>query len=655
MFEKDVDYDRRESDDQNSDSGEPDYGKLGFFSAILNEELDTLLKRLDVDITFSKARLEELYQIRKSSHQEKILRLEGIILAFEEKRKTLVDEINELHDKLVEQYEIIAKGQVHLVEKRIEDARKELLNMLDAISKIHHKRGNEQGKISERFKTSTNVLSELAQRYKETYEEVKDKSKQLMKSGVSYVSIHLLLSVSAIVAVASGSFFSIFAEKSDLGAKQLPFQLLYHVFLSSEEFFKITDNRIEGGMLMFAILAAFLIITSFVIYFCQFVLTGIGHSKGEFKFGKAIGGKNGRFSTKISSRTFLAFWLNLLPFFFLLGAFFILVCVGSNPGDLKKLAEGMASNSLGVIISLMSGGLFFLYIIKVIEPRVSFLKENEKPKRFVFIEVSLLMGAFIVFLVLLIVVALLPIDSIGQEKAEVSSTAGFLITVTISGILTGYAIRHLSLLITTEYLELTQVRLAYLSTLLSGDQPLAAWLSENTQFGKHFHKLQKELYQLISGKLKVSNYLYHVWPYPLYITSVINRLSQLVRQRDSQKGYLSPQLNSFERINFPEQRIKIDQLSKQFERLDDDLFKISGERRIVRKSNLRSTGSEMRKYEEKLEKSRGDLYELELELNDKKIQLNKQHYLRESEIKDGFILGMWFVKSGFYDHRMRMV
>jgi len=399
-------------------------------------------------------------------------------------------------------------------------------------------------------------------------------------------------------------------------------------------------------------------LTGGIAWGCQWLLDKYEKVKTKNKFVFEISeDEKFLFNTHISAKTFLSFWLQLIPFVFIFGIIFIVLILGNAAGNVANLDISLSGQVAGTAIAFLCSGIAFLYITKVIEPRIekqvasntqtSWLRSN--------IELFLLILLFLISIFgLLFGVEKLTGVALGNRFI---SLLEFAVCVLLTSFMLGYGLRYKGLISTTEYLERRLKEFAEAIKDNSRARPLNLMLAESKQFNKKYLELEEELLNLIISKTRVAqeflpnadkkNKQNNVkkqtsWWNKLFNKPIINDDAE---NTDKTVFEMSP----IEEVYFPgfkhhieELRSQIKTKSAEFRSTENRLFAIKEERSEYAKILLQN----IEKLENKISNYRKAITNRYFKWTQTIDVQKKQGDKENMEMWDGYDIGIWYRENG---------
>lgn len=642
-----------------SNYSEENQRKRGFYSAIQGKGLNEVLN--EVSSWFTKqTELKNVATNMRISYVEEQLNQIKVKIEEEKKKFTQVEIIeNELIVEKTKHEETISKldikfqdlinslGNAHknLVEDRLKEVKNELNELVNIYKDIFDNKLGHETELKTSVVQHRNLCDQLIEKNKKIYDTLSEKLEQIYLFGSSKISASFLLSVGLLSAVASGWFFAIFSDFNDLENQNWLFftlnNTINYLSLYIQEYGQFNAGK---GMVLYFL--AILLITSTVIYISQLFLYKMTNDRSDVQFGVNLSPQQKHFfKLKIKSNSTLSFWFQILPWVFGLGILFIVLAVGQSLGteteQIGQLGERLSSQLIGSTIALLCTGLFFLYVVKIIEPRKVAESTQATPhKKRGNRELIILVIVANIFLALITLSQ--TFDNLLEDRNSLLAIFCFVLLVNLTAFTLSYGIRQNGMIKTCNEAEEKMRYLSNFKKALSGSTPIHLWIQEERQFQRNFLSIQQELFNLIKIKNNSLNQntkpgFFRIFTSPKNGLINLGKLN-LARKKEAQ----------FYSRNFPALTNQIEEIRNQLnaeKRLSDELK--------VKITALRDGYSDFHnKINEELRRLKYTSYSLlrqRTEIESDKLtfhqKLEEQQLSIQQEVSEGYELGTWTKKT----------
>jgi hypothetical protein len=599
--------------------------------------VDDGLFKIQERIDAQKKRLQEVREGRSEMETE-AAEVKGEIDSLTQDHKNLIIQLGERHRDMIK--------------LRLETVRSELDNLVETYNKVYEAKYQNENELKAALKSQRDYYQELKTQLQGTYEKVKDKLDVLYPAGVGPFSTNFLMTVGFAASIAAAFLFGLFSVEEGLD-RQNVFLFFFEGAFNFADIFVEKYGALQAAFLMVALVLILFLVITFLVWGCQYLLDRYTNDRSWHNLGVKMKGNRSRFNSSIRARSLFSFWLQLLPWLFTAAIVFIIVAVGQSNGTIKTLLPQLTGQTIGLAIVLLCAGLFFLYVIKVVEPAAEKrTSEGRKSSSRWRINPELIIGIIILNVLLLILIFSDVI--VHSNSAKFNAIVGYAALVNLTAITLAYALRHKNLLGTRYHLERRVSDLTELLVSLSSTKPMKVWLTEEKQFSKRFLKLQDELLQLMESKTRNLNRL-DKWSGNLSrdegkkrgLGDLIRRLKAVVRSKEASVAS-DRELMRFRRINFPELSYQIDQLERalqnqksEYESLlikmkkvdehnSDIDWDVKGKLEALRRQHRIQLNSKMSFLDQKMQT---------------RLRLTRECKQAEAQLREGFLLGTWLQKN----------
>ncbi|MBL7731949.1 MAG: hypothetical protein JNM88_12280 [Chitinophagaceae bacterium] len=435
-------------------------------------EIDSIaairLNHIEETITFLNRRLQEIKHelaVAKAYCEEDDRVLQKLIAEKWQKEQELLA----LEKRLTETRIRLGEAKAGIINKSLDEAEiqiKKALNIQETIYK-------ESFRISkQKFEDEKDHLAKMAECYQQLYDHYKTRYEKVKKvltimdvDGISPVTTNALRSIAGTSFIAAGFFFSTFAAATGFGNKDLLYFILGGVLNTA-------DQDIAGVWKVLILLGLIGLITGISWLSYRLIKTLKRKSDeeiiSEILLGAAISKRVDKLDYKanIKSNNWYAFWLQLVPFILIIGLVALCVAYKASDENLNSLNASSEGLIVGAFVALALAGLIYLYVIKIVEPRLVHKQENNNGKYVNWVwanrELAFTLVAFLIFTICIIVI---PYNTTnGQQLIPIDQSTRYAILLFIGmslvgGVTFAYGVRSQGLIDTSRFLERVMFRL----------------------------------------------------------------------------------------------------------------------------------------------------------------------------------------------------
>jgi hypothetical protein len=642
------------------------YHRIGFTCAISQiespeKELQLLIEKHKAQIKELLNQLQTIYTLESANITRQTDELNQLIASEEVKILTahldaeqlkkqeeeLKNNLLQLETELSLVYKDFGQRKEMMVENRIEEVRNELtkiINNYQTICENRTKINTSEYEVNKNaIEKRIRILETFIERNKKAYEALSAKLLPLSERGIGEKGVNVMISFAFSAAIGAGWFFSIYALNERFDNKDGIGFVLEGIFQFGGRMMASAGNPVWGGFLLIAALLAFITVTGGVAWLAQKIIDHYNSSSTNIKIDFETD-EYMRFllRTKITATNFISFWMQLSPYVFIGGVLYVLLIMGNSGNKISEVSTSLSAQTVGAFFALLTSGVSLLYIMKVIEPRVEAQGNSKNVWIRSNIELAVVIGLFIVFVVLLI-------TGISSRNAAVP-IAGFAVMTLLTGVLMGYALRYKTLISQVKDLEFQTERFAIEVQKLSRPKPLFIEYDEGKLFNRKFIELEKELMELSILKSKQVAQLWQGQP-----QKRVNRKGYWVRMwqkyvagdnnimfYDDDAYY---NLSAGEERLFPSVSTRIEEVKQKIVKVKTELAQTTSQITDIREETsnyllrLRNNIKESRKRIDDLQQKLID-FRVDFHKKSEVLQLLKEH--QEYGIKDGFDVGMWY-------------
>jgi hypothetical protein len=593
-----------------------------------------------------------------SEQKEKLETVVIIESELHEEKEAINEEINRLESKIKEIVSELGSAHTNLIKNRLADVKEELNALVEMYNSVFENKHKNEHDLKVAVNKQREICDEMIGHSKIIFRETSATLESSLKIGSTKFSAHFLLITGVFSMIAAGWFFSIFAESNDLTNQGWLFFTLSNLF----NYLSIYTAQYGQFYAVFAMITSFLIllvIISCVAWVCELFISKLINNQSGFNFEVNLmqQKKTSFFKVKIRNGSFYSIWLKVLPRLLLIGILLIILSVGQTIGSdseqIGELGRHLSSQVIGSTITLLFTGLFFLFIIKVIEPRkfrssdpidekVSDDSKNRKLNK----ELWILIVVANVFLSLIILSQ--TADGFLANRKGLLAIFCFVLLANLTAFTLGYGIRQIGLIKTLSSIEEKILVFSNYRKALSGSKPIDIWILEEGQFANKFITIQRELFHLIQSKNKSLNQLNKLGQKDFFQPDeqVENRFRGFLRFRKEQHSH--SQINKFYRYTFPEFSYQLEEYKNALNAKKRELEEVRSKIAKIRegRSELHfKVADELRR----LKKTSDHLLEQRLDIeSDKSRQFRLLHEEKlqiEQGLIEGYELGIWTKKN----------
>lgn len=472
-------------------------------------------------------RWKSIYSLRKQESEDKIKFFGEEITVLKEKKQQFLDDRKEteesyvevkekaeqLRKELIELYKKFGSSKKDLVKGRIDEMFNELDDLVIRYDTLSQRKYEINKKTfadnKEALNIKVNFFKKFEKIYERTYEKLNDKIYLLTNTGIGDYSSRVLIGVGLTAALVTGWFFSIYTMESNLNSDSVLFFILRGIFDFSSSVIAIFPNEVLGALMLFLGLLTILGLISGIIVLSQRIINREEGNKKVFdsKLNIDLNSDNNLlFSTNLESRSMVTIWFSILPYLIFIVALYIILAVGQaiNDGDqLSKLDNSLSGHFAGTTIALVIGALAYLYLGKIIEPRISRRSEDGEVKLFwLNVELGVVLIFFIVTIIALIVFSEKPIETGGGKGLFTLVQFGVLTFITAFAL--GYGWYYRAVLSEQFYLERKLKNLSDAIKQNIRPFPLFLTQAEQSKFNSQYLRLMEQIMQLMQLRNRIT-------------------------------------------------------------------------------------------------------------------------------------------------------
>jgi hypothetical protein len=376
--------------------------KWGFEKAIV--ETDCPQKKLQEIIDEHRARLdgkiriwEEIYQSFRERFTTKISKEEQIISSwqqenydyqtnldlFETQKQQIQKELGEIRNRLYKIREELAIAKKDMVEKWMDEAEKEIQKAV-AIQKMVYAETrtiNKQRYEDEKSELALRIeqMKKMRLYFQERYDEVHKRLKRIGGEGINPFATYLLICLGTSAAGAAGFFFSVFTYNASFGNQDIFYYLLNGLMESSNTSTLSFLEKTAVLMIGFSIITVVSLGCNYLIQKLKKKDKDSRNEKFRQHFRTKFSYEGTAYFSQLKTGSWYTFWLNILPVLVLSGL--IILVLSLNKASTQEVNALNSSNEglvVGTVMALGLAAAMYLYILKIIEPRLIKRQDDEK-------------------------------------------------------------------------------------------------------------------------------------------------------------------------------------------------------------------------------------------------------------------------------------
>jgi hypothetical protein len=690
---------------EHSDSaidGATHYQRVGFFCAISDnpkealadektkllhtsqERVNHLTAQYNADIARFNIKLEELKE-KLEQEETALVELVEELAVLDAQRDELLQNLESFRVELQGKLQELGDKKSQLIQERQKGLIEELNNLISQLEEVSDKRNKINEDLFEKNKEVLKQKVELLQRFSGEYERLHNAalkySERLNINGISSTVSSFLIYVGYTCSVAAGWFFSVFALKNQLNNDTTPFSVIHALFGFGDAFLLIFSNPFLSALAFIGIVLLLLALQGGIAWFCQKIIDKkIKKATDNFDFALNYQTDNGlNLNTKIKAENSFIFWLKYIPWFFVVSVIFIALSLGGMSAKISSLDTSLTGLFIGGTIALLASGIVFIYLTKVIEPRLESAEGQNRWQslwtNFELLAVILLFLGAIIFILFGIKQPLASQSTPEEGMKGVISLIEFTVAVLLTAFTLGYGLRYKGIENTINELEFKLKQFQDAIRDNSRPQQLSLTTAENKDFNERFLLLRRQIFDMMAAKSelaktmlgnkqneakpeedeslndlakKISVILANPYAAPLRFLLVLRPLLVKIQRRirqflSSQKPVVS--LMEEDEKYFPEYKHIIADLRARIleaeEKLEETEDKISG----IRERNgayYRRLVANKEKIEQQINDYRKEISRYLKEFNGSVVSENAKRDYLLLKLLEGFELGEWY-------------
>jgi hypothetical protein len=637
----------------------------------LNEvdiQMQMRITHLEIDIETSKEKIAELKEKLKALDEYRESGDPDLQQMIRDKAQEEED-LQLLQAKLTDVRIKLGQAKSGIIDASLDEAEKQVKKALgiqkiiyDETYAINKKRYDDEKDYLKRLQES---FQELYQYYKGRYNEINKHLGALDVDGISPVTTQVLTTIGSISFGAAGFFFSTFAGATGFGNQDM----LYFIL----EGLANTANQPVSAWVKIGALLGLIALVTIVSIACNKLLGMIRERKldkeeeklqNQLKLHAGASKKTEDFQYKVSIRSnnWYAFWLQIIPALLIAGLLMLGVSksLTAGLGQINSSSEGLI---FGTFISISLAGLIYLYLIKIVEPRMVRKLETNPHENVNWIKANLelcvVLGTFVVFCICIITIPYTQ-DTDGIIPVGQRTRYAILLFIGISlvgGISFAYGTRSRGLIETNDYLERVLQRLtkyiAYCSSPETPDiytdvppeqgnllQHVLRQLSFNATVNKSAVMIQKKKPNEQNSFQKLLDMLFKQNE-EKEEPEKFNRVHNITVLEPWEEKYFPYIVDELKAVEF-EYREKKARVQKREDSISDHKAAVKTKKHR-HESQLVSCEENIRSNRALIETARHDGVTRRMEIEVKYVMI-------ENNLRDGFHLGMWYRENNIGPH-----
>ncbi len=385
-------------------------------------------------------------------------------------KSTEEEKLCKLQGKLTETRIELGNAKSSIMQKSLEEANMQVQTALN-IQKNIYSETRELNRM--RFEDEKNNLTHLSDAYgklyicyEKRYQKVNRYLAVLDVDGISPVTTQVLATIGSISFGAAGFFFSTFAGNAGFGNKDI----LYFLFSGIID----TAKQPASTFYKIGILLGLIVLVTSVTFLCNYLLNRLKKkSEEEIQSEVMLGAETEKkleqiqYYANIKANNLYGFWLQLIPGIFIAGLVLLGIAGSSDTISINEINASSEGLIVGTSIAMSFAGLIYLYIIKIVEPRLVKRYDSDPSVQINWIKSNWeLVAILIAFIVFSICVILIPYDPAPNSKniIPLSQQTRYAVLLFIAICLVGsisfaYSVRSRGLIETSRFLEKVMRRL----------------------------------------------------------------------------------------------------------------------------------------------------------------------------------------------------
>lgn len=624
--------------------------------AELDEQANTRIIHLREQIAVSREKISDLKHRIKTAEQTREADDPDLSALIGEK-KDLEKQLSMLQIALVNVRKKLGEAKAGIIDKSLDEAVvhvNKALALQDTIytgtNKLNRQKYLDEQDYLARLKK---YYEELYDYYNTRYQEVNKHLAVLNADGINPVTTHVLATVGSVSFAAAGFFFSTFAGSAGFGNQDM----LYFVFSGLID----TFHQPASMLVKLGVLLGLIVLVTLVSLACYYLLKWLKtKSREEILSELMIEGevgkkwKNPELHARIKSNNWYALWLQFVPGIFIAGLILLAISRKASSRDINAINSSSEGLIIGTSIAMALAGIIYLYIIKVVEPRLlkKYIAGQNTPVNWIKANGELV-AIIITFLVFCICIIAIPYSGTedGHEiiAVEPRTRYAMLLFMAISlagGISFAYSVRSHALISISHYLEVILGKLSHAIAYCSGPETPD---THNKIAGREGNILQRVLRQFAfktsiddtppeeKGKPKDQN----PWTWLIELLKKTTKTQSAPKEplqtitvteawEEHRLSHITDELKAAE-FEYREMKQKVQKAS-------DDI----ADYRTARKAEIGKYQADQEACEKNIREHEEKMVKVLEDKSVRKEEIRNKYHTMISGFQDGFHLGMWY-------------
>jgi NADH:ubiquinone oxidoreductase subunit 3 (subunit A) len=411
-------------------------------------------------IATSQARIDELKQKITATelyNEKDDAKLQQLLQEKLREENNLTDTQRQITDIRIR----LGEAKAGIINKSLDDAESQVKKALN----IHNIVYDETRLINrKKYEDEKDYLQQLAKSYQELHDYYKQRYEKVSKylqvldvDGISPITTGALTTIGTVSFGAAGFFFSTFAGNAGFGNQDMFYYLLDGVIR--------TAAGPTNALVKLAVLVSLLAVITLISLGCDALIYRLRRKRDDdirhkFALGAQMSNKLDLLDYQLSLRSnnWYAFWLQLVPGIFIAGLIIISLSQNYKSSELNKINASSEGLIIGTSIAISLAGLIYLYIIKIVEPRLLKRYEANPTERINWMKANWeLVAVVILFIVFSICIILIPYAVAGiaiPVDYQIRYAMLLFLAICLVGSMSfAYGVRNRGLIQTGRYLE----------------------------------------------------------------------------------------------------------------------------------------------------------------------------------------------------------
>ena len=616
------------------------------------ESLDSLIKwqndqeqNLSAQIDIQERRLVKL--------EEALLKEQEPLPMLEKRLEELREAMYEAEGKYQAVLENLGQEKRIAITQRIDDVRKQMESLVEQHQKLAEQHFGNSSIVKESRADLQGFFKRYQQSLEDSFWELKDRFSRVENTGMGAYTASFLVAVGIAAALVAGRFFAIYGTQQHLNNDNIVSFFIKGLFRFANQVFSIT-SPVGGGLVLEIGLIILLGLLTLLLMGLQAL-----HIRKEPNAennpislpGKLFGSL---IRTQVQAGSFLGIWFQVLPLLLVLGTAFVLLAVGYGLGsidEIDRISFAMSGHFIGTNMALVCGGVAYLYISKIMEPRQWKQAGQVRTKR----SLAELSGVLVLFVLLMLSLVFSQESAFDfQDQKGLVSLLAFLVLALMGGMALGYGLYVRGLIIAKNRTEQQLDHLAQIQPQLAREVPYSFVQQSDQQFTHNLLTLQN---QLVGLMIRKNNGQEEVNETDRRKEDEANRLHKFFNgfRRYLGLGRMSKNafkeeapLSNHDQSWYPHLNNQLSAAKDLWERTKSDFQEVKNE--IKRRRELNTEYAQrLRKLIGFQKKTLNDLKNARLSLPDRyqerKRQLDSRYRKMKQAFEEGFQLGSWIQQN----------